>query len=271
MNMLAGKVAIVSGASSGIGRAAALLFARAGAKLVVTARRTAELQALEGEIAAAGGTATAIAGDVRDDGHARALVAAAQDLYGGLDIALNNAGTTGVMAPVAALSPADWRDSLDSNLTASFLAARHQAPALQARGGGSLIFTGSFVGHTAGMPGMAAYAAAKAGLVGLVQCLAVELGARRDPGQCAAARRHRYGDERGPCTRRRAGGAGLRAEPACPEAACRPRGDRPGRPVPRVGRRQLRHRQRPAGRWRRVDQPDLIPSTCRQPGLRLPA
>lgn len=176
--MLAGKVAIVSGASSGIGRAAALLFAQQGARLIVTARRAAELQALEAEIAATGGTAAAIAGDVRDDGHAHALVAAAQELYGGLDIAFNNAGTTGVMAPVADLAPADWQDSLDSNLTAAFLAARHQAPALQARGGGSLIFTGSFVGHTAGMPGMAAYAAAKAGLVGLVQCLAVELGAQ---------------------------------------------------------------------------------------------
>ncbi|MEQ8348094.1 MAG: SDR family oxidoreductase [Sneathiellaceae bacterium] len=177
MNMLAGKVAIVGGASAGIGRAAALAFAQAGAKLVVTARRAAELQGLEAEIAAAGGTAKAVAGDVRDDGHARALVTAAQDLYGGLDIAFNNAGTTGAMAPVAELAPDDWRDNLDSNLTAAFLAARHQVPALQARGGGSLIFTGSFVGHTAGMPGMAAYAAAKAGLVGLVQCLAVELGA----------------------------------------------------------------------------------------------
>ena len=169
MNKLDGKIAIVGGASAGIGRAAALLFASAGARLVLTARRQAELDNLVSEIGAAGGTAVALAGDVRDDEHARAAVALATAHFGGLDIAFNNAGTTGVMAPVADLAPRDWQDLLDVNLTGAFLAARHQAPALQARGGGSLIFTGSFVGHTAGMPGMAGYAAAKAGLSSISQ------------------------------------------------------------------------------------------------------
>ncbi|MFC3227996.1 SDR family oxidoreductase [Marinibaculum pumilum] len=176
MTMLAGKSAIITGASAGIGREAALLFAQEGARLVLTARRRAELEQLAAQIAAAGGTAVALPGDIRDDAHAAALVAAAEARHGGLDIAFNNAGVVGRTAPAADLEPADWQEVLEVNLTAAFLAARHQAPALQRRGGGSLIFTGSFVGHTAGLPGMAAYAAAKAGLVGLVQCLAAELG-----------------------------------------------------------------------------------------------
>ena len=176
MTMLAGKSAIIAGASAGIGREAALLFAREGAQLVLTARRATELEQLAEESAAAGGTAVAMPGDVRDDDHAAALVAAAEARYGGLDIAFNNAGIIGRNAPTGELQPRDWQEVLDVNLTAAFLAARHQAPALQRRGGGSLVFTGSFVGHTAGMPGMSAYAAAKAGLVGLVQCLAAELG-----------------------------------------------------------------------------------------------
>jgi NAD(P)-dependent dehydrogenase (short-subunit alcohol dehydrogenase family) len=176
MNRLTSKVAIVTGASSGIGRAAALLFAAEGAKVVVAARRAAELRALVADIERAGGIAVAVAGDVRDDAHHRALVAAATEHFGGLDLAFDNAGATGQLGPVADLPEAAWRDTLDTNLTAAFLAARHQIPALIARGGGALVFTSSFVGNTAGMPGMAAYAAAKAGVVGLVKALAAELG-----------------------------------------------------------------------------------------------
>lgn len=172
---LHGKVAIVTGASSGIGRAAALRFAAEGARVVVTARRRPELDALVAAIADRGGRAVAVAGDVRDAAHARAAVAAAVEHFGGLDIAFNNAGSTGELAPVADLSEAGWRDTLDTNLTGVFLAARAQVPALIARGG-AMIVTSSFVGNTAGMPGMAAYAAAKAGVVGLVKVLATELG-----------------------------------------------------------------------------------------------
>jgi NAD(P)-dependent dehydrogenase (short-subunit alcohol dehydrogenase family) len=176
MNRLTSKVAIVTGASSGIGRAAALLFAAEGAKVVVAARRAVELRALVADIERAGGIAIAVAGDVRDDAHHRALVAAATEHFGGLDIAFDNAGATGQLGPIADLPEAAWRDTVDTNLTAAFLAARHQIPALIARGGGALVFTSSFVGTTAGMPGMAAYAAAKAGVVGLVKALAAELG-----------------------------------------------------------------------------------------------
>ncbi|WP_280192741.1 SDR family oxidoreductase [Delftia sp. PS-11] len=175
---LKGKVAIITGASSGIGQEAARLFAAAGARLVLTARREAELQALAADIQAQGGEALAIAGDIRDEALAQELVQAATARFGGLDIAFNNAGMTGQACSLPDMPLAEWQQVLDTNLTSAFLGARHQIPALLARGGGSLIFTSSFVGHTAGLPGMGAYAAAKAGLVGLTQVIAAEFGAR---------------------------------------------------------------------------------------------
>ena len=176
MFALTNKVAIVTGASSGIGRAAAKLFAAEGAKIVVAARRKAELDELVAEIEDADGEAAALAGDVRDEAYAAALVELAAERFGGLDIAFNNVGATGDMGPVAELPLASWRETIDTNLTSAFLAAKHQIPAMVARGGGSLIFTSTFVGHTVGMPGMTAYAAGKAGLIGLMQVLAAEYG-----------------------------------------------------------------------------------------------
>jgi NAD(P)-dependent dehydrogenase (short-subunit alcohol dehydrogenase family) len=178
MFALTNKVAIVTGASSGIGRATARLFAEQCAKVVLAARRQAELDALVAEIADQGGDATALAGDVRDEAYAKALVELATREYGGLDIAFNNAGVVGEMGPVSELSLEAFRDTLDTNLTSGFLGAKYQVPALVERGGGSLIFTSSFVGHTVGMPGMVAYAAAKAGLVGLTQVLAAQYGSQ---------------------------------------------------------------------------------------------
>ncbi len=178
MNALAGKVAIVTGASSGIGRATARLFAREGARVVVGARRRVELEALVAEIAADGGEAIALDGDVRDEAFAAALVDAAARRFGGLDVAFNNAGTLGALGPTPELSLAQWRETLDTNLTAAFLGAKHQIPELIARGGGSLIFTSTFVGYTVGFAGAAAYAASKSGLIGLTQVLASELGPR---------------------------------------------------------------------------------------------
>ena len=178
MHALADKVAIVTGASSGIGRATARLFAREGARVVVSGRRQAELNTLVGEIEADGGQVIAVAGDVRDEALAKALVDAAVEHFGGLDIAFNNAGALGAMGSVADVSLEGWRDTLDTNLTSAFLGAKYQVPAMLARGGGSIIFTSSFVGSTVGFPGMAAYAASKAGLTGLTQVLAAELGSQ---------------------------------------------------------------------------------------------
>ncbi|MFL1485863.1 SDR family oxidoreductase [Marinobacter sp. LN3S78] len=178
MNILSNKVAIVTGASAGIGYASARLFAREGASVVVGARRQQELEALVREIEAEGGQAVALAGDVRDEDYARALVDMATEAFGGLDIAFNNAGVLGAMGPASDMSRGDWDEVLTTNLTGAWLGAKYQLPAMVARGGGSLLFTSSFVGHTAGMPGMAAYAASKAGLVGLTQVLAVEHGAQ---------------------------------------------------------------------------------------------
>lgn len=174
MDALRGKVTIVTGASSGIGRAAARLFAEEGARVVVAARRQVELDGLVAEIVAAGGEAVALAGDVGDEAFARALVACAVSRFGGLDVAFNNAGTMGAVGATPDVSAASWDDTIRTNLTSAFFAAQQQIPAMVARGGGSVIFTSTFVGYTAAFPGVAAYAASKSGLIGLTQALAVE-------------------------------------------------------------------------------------------------
>ncbi|PYE88717.1 SDR family oxidoreductase [Phyllobacterium leguminum] len=178
MDVLKDKVAIVTGASSGIGYATAKLFAREGARIVVTARRQTELDSLVAEIEASGGQAVAVAGDVKDEALAKAVVDTAISRFGGLDIAFNNAGMVGATGPIYELSLPEWQEALDTNLTSAFLGAKYQVPAMLERGGGSIIFTSTFVGYTAGMPGMGAYAASKAGLIGLTQVLAAEYGAK---------------------------------------------------------------------------------------------
>lgn len=176
--LLENKVAIVTGASSGIGRAAALLFAAEGAAIVLSGRNAVALEAVATQIRKSGGHAEWVTGDVAQEATHERLVAIASRAFGGLDIAFNNAGTVGPVKPLADLTVEDWRATLDTNLTAAFLGARHQIPALLARGGGALVFTGSFVGTSAGLPGMAAYAAAKAGLGGLVKGITADYGAK---------------------------------------------------------------------------------------------
>lgn len=178
MAMLRDKVAIVTGASAGIGRATALLFAAEGAAVVVNARNASSLDAVVATITGKGGRALAVAGDVADEGTHAAMVQTAHSAFGGLDIAINNAGMVGPIKPLADVTPAEWNAVLSVNLTAAFLGARHQVPALLARGGGALVFTSSFVGTSVGLPGMAAYAAAKAGLMGLVKGLTADYAAQ---------------------------------------------------------------------------------------------
>ncbi len=177
MILLSGKVALITGASAEIGYATAKLFAREGAKIIVGARRQPELNALAAEIAEAGGHAVALAGDVKEEAYAKALVDVAISKFGGLDIALNNASSLGDLSVSASDLPlSSWNDTLATNLTSAFLGAKYQIPAMLKRGGGSLIFTSSFVGYTAAFPPMTAYATSKAGLIGLTQVLAVAYG-----------------------------------------------------------------------------------------------
>ena len=123
--------------------------------------------------------AVAVAGDVTDEAHARQLVAAAVEHFGGLDFAVNTVGGFGEAGPLPGISLAGWRATLDLNLTSAFLGAKYQVPAMLARGGGAIVFVSSFVGQTVAIANTAGYAAAKAGLEGLATTIAVEYGARR--------------------------------------------------------------------------------------------
>lgn len=173
------KTIIITGASSGIGAAAALLFASEGANVVLGARREAQLNTLVGQIAQSNGRAVCLAGDVTDETYSRNLVDLAEQQFGGLDGAFNNAGLMGEIGPVPEMESANWQSVLATNLTSAFFSAKAQIPAMEKRGGGSIVFTGTFVGvSNGGMPGMGAYAASKAGLIGLVQSLASDHAAK---------------------------------------------------------------------------------------------
>ena len=113
---------------------------------------------------------------MRDESYAKGLVELAVSRYGRLDAAFNNAGTLGESGPSTEVSEAGWTQTLAVNLTGSFLGAKHQIAQMLRNGGGSVIFTSTFVGHTFAFPGVAAYAASKAGLIGLTQTLAAEFG-----------------------------------------------------------------------------------------------
>lgn len=169
MSILEDKVAIITGASSGIGRAASLLFAAEGAAIILNARGQAGLDEVAAAIRAGGGRAQAVAGDVNLPETHAALVGVATDVFGGLDIAVNNAGMAGPYKPLAEVSLAEWEETQRANLTSAFLGARYQIPAMLKRGGGSIVFTSTFVGTSVGIPGMSVYGSSKAGLMGLVK------------------------------------------------------------------------------------------------------
>lgn len=178
MTSLTDKVAIITGASSGIGRATALLFAAEGASLVLNARGIEALDQVVEDVRRAGGKAQAVPGDVALPETHEILVDAAVRRFGRLDIAVNNAGAVGPIKPIADVTLPEWQDTLTANLTSAFLAARLQIPAMLERGSGALVFVSTFVGTSVGIPGMGAYAASKAGIMGLVKAITADYGSR---------------------------------------------------------------------------------------------
>jgi NAD(P)-dependent dehydrogenase (short-subunit alcohol dehydrogenase family) len=177
MSLLHDKVALVTGAASGIGRAAALAFAREGAKVVV-----ADLNPSGGEetvqlIAQAGGQACFVKTNVAQSGEVEALVAAAVRTYGRLDCAFNNAGTGRPPAPLHEKPEDFWDAVIAVNLKGVWLCLKYEIPALLAAGGGAIVNMASVAGLV-GFPGGAEYAASKHGVVGLTQTAALELAQR---------------------------------------------------------------------------------------------
>ncbi len=171
---LAGKVAVVTGASRNIGRAIALILAGEGAAIVVNAvTNAADAKAVAGEITAAGGRAIHHLADVRDESAVNAMAAAAVEAFGRIDILVNNAAVRR-HHPIAELSFAEWREITGIILDGAFLCAKACLPHMRAAGGGAIVNIGGVSAHI-GAPDRAHVMAAKAGLVGLTKALAVEL------------------------------------------------------------------------------------------------
>ena len=174
---LEGKVAVVTGASRGIGRAIAAELAREGARVVVNyAKDAAGAQAVVAEIVAAGGTACALQADVSDYKSAEGLIKAALDRYGGLDILVNNAGTTRDMIMMM-MPEADWDLVIQTNLKSAFNCSKAAVKTMLRKRAGRIINITSVSG-IAGNAGQTNYSASKAGLIGLTRSLAREVGAR---------------------------------------------------------------------------------------------
>ena len=175
MKLLENKSGMIVGASSGIGRAAALLFAQEGANVVVVGRNTAKLQTLCNEIETAGGNATLISADITDVKQIKYMVQAAKNAYGKLDFAFNNAGTIGNFVPMLSQSEQDWDNTINTNLKAVWLSIREQAKTMQ-NSGGAIVNTSSWLA-LGGLIGSTTYSASKAGIDGLLRPAALELAA----------------------------------------------------------------------------------------------
>jgi 3-oxoacyl-[acyl-carrier protein] reductase len=170
------RVAFVTGASQGIGRACALKLATEGAAVAVAARSQEKLNELVNEIAAAGGRATAFALDVTDEEQIKSAIKAAQTQFGKIDILVNNAGITRDQL-VMRMKRADWDSVLHTNLTSAYLCIQQVTPSMLKQRWGRIINIASVFGQM-GQAGQANYAASKAGLIGLTMAIARELGSR---------------------------------------------------------------------------------------------
>jgi NAD(P)-dependent dehydrogenase (short-subunit alcohol dehydrogenase family) len=170
---MTGQVALVAGASRGIGAATAEAFAAAGAAVVLAARDLPALQAVARRIEAAGGRALAVRADVSDAGSMRGLVDQALAAYGRLDAAFNNATAGPMPAPLAEIDPDEFDQGIATNIRGTFLGMRFQVPAMLRTGGGSIVNMASVAG-VQGTANLAAYVAGKAGIIGLTKVAALD-------------------------------------------------------------------------------------------------
>jgi NADP-dependent 3-hydroxy acid dehydrogenase YdfG len=174
MMKLHGRVAVITGASSGVGYETARLLAREGAQVVAAARRRDKLEWLVGEIAGAGGRALAIPTDVTDSTQVTRLVESTHNLLGRVDILINSAGVVHKVAPVEQFSDDDFRTVIETNLYGSFYATRATIPYMKQQGGGTIVNIGSRVGKI-GVANIAPFSAAKFALAGFGQAVGAEL------------------------------------------------------------------------------------------------
>jgi 3-oxoacyl-[acyl-carrier protein] reductase len=171
---LTGKVAVVTGASRGIGRAIALGLAAEGCRVVIGARGAEALEAVAAEARAAGGEATAVPGDLTLPGSAERLIGRATEAYGGLDLVVNNlGGSAPANKPFMETEPKDWRGVVALNLYPAVETSRLAVPAFRQRGGGGIVMIASIYGRESG--GYAGYNAVKASLISLTKSLSREL------------------------------------------------------------------------------------------------
>ncbi|MFK0018362.1 SDR family NAD(P)-dependent oxidoreductase [Streptomyces sp. NPDC090798] len=170
-----GKTALVTGAGSGIGRTTALAFAAEGAQVVVAGRTAASLDETVALIEARGGKALAVTADVSRSDEVHALVEAAVDRFGSLDVAVNNAAVFHGGTPLADLPEADWHAELDINVTGVFLALQAEIRQMRTQpSGGAIVNLASAIGLHTRRPGVAAYAAAKAAVTALSRAAALD-------------------------------------------------------------------------------------------------
>ncbi|WP_199444198.1 SDR family NAD(P)-dependent oxidoreductase [Umezawaea beigongshangensis] len=168
----AGKVVLVTGGGSGIGRAVALAFARAGAAVVVAGRGEDGLAATVEQIEAGGGTGSFVVADVSVAAEVSAAVDAAVSRYGGLHVAVNNAGVLGRPGPVADLDEEVWASVIGTNLTGTWLSMKYEIAHMREHGGGVVVNVASNIGFHGRRPGLAAYASSKAAVSVLTRAAA---------------------------------------------------------------------------------------------------